>query len=260
MDAARHKELERIALEVRKDVVRMMGVARTLGISKALSIVDILVYMYWEHMKVYPGERNRPDRDRLVLGRGSAAPALYACLSRLGFFDRQELWSFSRLGAMLQGYPDIRTPGVDAPGGGLGGGLGIALGLGMGLRMEGVGARVFCVMDEYEMSVGAAWESASTAASDRLGRVVLIVDTNGTDTATAIRLEACGWSVTDADGSDMSSIESSFGALDYTSSTPKAVMMKTSPGRDSSEPLSRFDMDNALSKLENGTVLADIES
>jgi len=91
MDEARRGELERIALEVKKDVVRMAGVARFCAVASAHALTDLLVYLYWERMRIFPGERNRRDRDRLVLSDSSASPALYACLARRGFFER-EAW------------------------------------------------------------------------------------------------------------------------------------------------------------------------
>jgi transketolase len=253
MDVVRRGELEKVALEVRKDVVRMLGVAHASGLSRALAIVDILVYLYWEYMSVWPSERNRPDRDIFVMGKGSAAPALYACLARLGFFSRDELWSYGRLGAMLQGYPDVRTPGVDAPGGSRGGGIGLASGLALSLRMDGLGARVFCLMDDEEMCSGAAWESISSVGSDRLGNVVLIVDSNTEDGGTSRRLEAFGWDAVSADGNDFCSIECALVGMDRESPRPKALVVRTAGNGEESSPMSRDDMDNVLSLLEKET-------
>ena len=157
MDSARRGELEKIALEVRKDVLRMLGVAHAGGFKKVAGVVDILVYLYWECMNVFPTERNRQDRDRFVLGKVVAAPALYACLAKCGYFSRDELWSYGRLGATLQGFADIRTPGVDAPWC-HGGGIGIACGIAQSFGREGQ-QRVFCLVDENDMLSGVAWES-----------------------------------------------------------------------------------------------------
>jgi transketolase len=254
MDAAKLEALEMTALEVRKDVVRMTGVARAKGIFKALNAADMLVYIYWAHMRVYPGERNRPDRDRFVLGKGSVAPALYACLARLGFFGREELWNYGRLGAMLQGRTDIRTPGVDSPAVSPGDALGLAAGMTAGLG--GGDSRVFCLMDESEMTAGSAWESAVSAASDRLGGLVLIVDSCPAGTAAERMLESCGWLVSYADGNDMTSIERAFDAVDYSSAAPKALLSRTSPEEAGAESLTRFDVENILSEMESGTPAA----
>jgi transketolase len=260
MEVSRVSELEGIALEVRKDVVRMVGVARARGLDTALAVVDLLVYLYWEHMSVYPRERARADRDRLVLSDRASTAALYACLARLGFFDREELWSYGRLGAMLQGRPDIRTPGIDAPGGGDGGGIGIASGLCAALRLNGVPSRVFCLMGENEMSSGAAWESVSGAASDNIGNLVSIVNLSSGDESLRRRLETCGWTVAEADGHDFSSIERALCGMNYGETAPKALIAHTRgegwlslpPSRSgsASQPLSGDDIDNMLERLE----------
>lgn len=271
MDDARIRELESLAVEVRKDVVRMVGVARSYGLASALTVVDLLVYLYWERMNVSAQDRARHDRDRLVLSKGAATPALYACLARLGFFSREELWSYRRLGAMLQGCPDIRTPGVDAPSGAHGGGIGIASGLCIAMRMDSIRSRVFCVMGDGELQEGVVWESLFAASSHHLGNLILLVDANGhmdegplaglkdTD-ALAEKFRAFGWFVTDADGHDFTSLEQAFDAADGGGERPKVILARTCTGSGVSflkedslgnvRPLSGEEMDRALSLLE----------
>lgn len=271
MDDARKEELASIALEIRKDVVRMVGVARTYGLASALTVVDTLVYIYWEQMKPSPANRSRGDRDRLVLSKGIAAASLYACLARLGFFSREELWSYRRLGAMLQGCPDIRTPGVDAPGGSLGCGLGIAAGLALAMRLGGSPSRVFCVMGDGELQEGVVWESALTASSQGLENLTLVVDANGYRDAGSLsgmkdadaicgKLRAFGWQTAIADGHDFRRLDEAFSAFEEGAGQPRAIVARTSTGRGVSfledgatsvdNPLSRDDMERALSLLE----------
>ena len=223
MNEIRRDELGKTALEIRKDVVRMFGVAGAGGFPRALGIVDVLVYLYWEYMKVFPGERSRPERDRFVMGKAAAVPALYACLARRGFFGRDELWNYSRLGAMLQGYPDIRTPGIDAPWGPYGGAIALAFGISMSLQMEGVTARVFCLMDEDEIFRGEALESLFSCS----GGVVLIVVSDSGGERAARCLEGAGRRVSFADGHDFSSMEAVFGGLNSDPKTPGAVITLT---------------------------------
>jgi transketolase len=265
MDAARCGELEKIALEVKKDVVKMLGVAKAGGFKKSVGIADILVYLYWENMSVFPGERSRQERDRFVLGKGSATPALYACLARRGFFSREELWSYSRLGAMLQGYPDIRTPGVDAPWGSHGGGIGIACGMAESLRAGRLPSKVFCLMDEHEMNAGVAWESVIAAASGELGNILLMVHSNVSPGKISSGLEAFGWSVLRISGDNYESIDSAFSGLDYGVRAPKAIVFSTGSGgiagseTENGEDsfLSRDDVEKVISLLEGGT--GDVE-
>jgi transketolase len=265
MNETRRNELEKIALDVRKDVVRMAGVSKSCGLSQALTVVEILVYLYWERMRIFPGERNNPRRDRLVLSNGSAAPALYACLSKLGFFDRDELWSYRRLGGMLQGHPDVRTPGVDAPGGTSG--LGIALGLAISLRMAGYDGNVYCIVAAEETQNGALWESIAASANHAPGNLVMIAEsgerpdggTDETETPLARRLDSFGWMTVTACGHDFASIERAFQSFGTAGSEPAAIIAMTggcheyynafeSPVAD--KPPSMDDIEQTLSRLD----------
>ena len=116
MDNKRIEELKSIAAEVRKDVLRMVGLARSGPFETSISAAGLLVYLYWEELLLIPSEPSRRDRDRFITDIPAAIPALYAVLARRGFFEREHLWHYRRLGAMLQALPDFkRTPGIDAP-------------------------------------------------------------------------------------------------------------------------------------------------
>ena len=168
------------ALAVRRDVIRMTGLARSGFPASSLSIVDILVWLYWKAMSLRTDEPSWDDRDRFVLGKGRGCPALYAVLANRSFFPREELWSYRRLGAMLQGFPEVRrTPGVDAPGGSPGQGLGLANGLSLALKGKSPQPSVFCLVGDAELQEGVFWESAMTSAHFSLENIVLIVDRDG---------------------------------------------------------------------------------
>ena len=151
MENTRINELEKIAAEVRKDIVRMVGLARSGLIELPLLISDVLVYLYWEEMLLLAGSPSRKDRDRFVFGAEDGVPALYAILARRGYYEREQLWHYMRLGAMLQALPDFRRiPGIDAPLVTSGTELAIASGLACSLRKEGLGSRVFCFLEEKD--------------------------------------------------------------------------------------------------------------
>ena len=266
MSNERYEELKSIAIEVRKDVVRMIGVARSYGLASALTVTDILVYLYWEFMDVArTGIVAR--QDRLVLGKGAATPTLYSCLARLGYFSRDELWSFRRLGAMLQGYPDVRTPGVDAPGGIYGGGIGIAAGMATAMVLNGSPARVFCIVGDGELQEGSAWESIASSAGRKLGNLTMVLDVNSDSqtqdiSSSATRLESLGWTVTHADGHDFKSLANTFGELDSSHPHPKAILARTltnggsafdvETSEDRAVPMTNADIDRVLTVLESG--------
>ncbi len=275
MDVSQRRSLERTALEVRKDVVRMIGVARSGYLGSSLSAVDILVFMYRRLLNVLPEDPRMHDRDRMVLGKGHACPALYAVLAERGFFDRKELWNFRRLGSMLQGHPEmLRTPGIDAPGGSLGMGLGLSNGIALALRLDGVGSRVFCLLGEDELQEGSVWESAMQTSCLGLGNVTAVVDMNG-KVASARKIQpvmdkfgSFGWRTVHADGHDMEDLERAF-SFAASDPVPCVILAETLSGKGfsmaekdligASMPLDREMMEQALRELESGTKSLDRE-
>ena len=252
MDSKRRGELEKIALDVRKDVVRMLGLARVGGISKVLRVVNVLVFLYWEYMKVFPAERARADRDRLVMGNGIAAPALYACLARRGYFGRDELWNYGRLGAVLQGYPDIRTPGIDAPWPSHGGSIGVASAMADFLSSRGSLARVFCVTGEEEMRSGVSWESAVARTADGCRNFALIAESIPATDFMSEGLRAFGWKAAEAQD-DFESLSGTFSGLDFSAPQPKAVIVRVEDVDYGDMPLSTDEVEDVLSGMENET-------
>ncbi len=261
------------ALAVRRDVIRMTGLARSGSPASSLSIVDVLVWLYWKTMSLRTKEPSWDDRDRFVLGKGRGCPALYAVLANRSFFPREELWSYRRLGAMLQGFPEVRrTPGVDAPGGSPGQGLGLANGLALALKEKSPPPRVYCLMGDGEIQEGAFWESAMTSARFSLDNLVLIIDRDGrqVDGGTeeimpleplAEKLTSFGWAAEECDGHDFGALDRALSALRSAEGRPRCIVARTISGKgvsfleeDSSggRALSRDFMDKALRELEKG--------
>jgi len=236
-------ELKRTALEIRKDVVRMVGLSRTSNLGSSLSVVDILTVLYFYRLSVKPQDSKWPERDRLVVGKSDVAPALYAILARKGFFEREELWSYRRLGAMLQGTLDPRrTAGVEAPGSGPGIGLGIANGIAAACRMDHLPARVFCFVGNDELHQGSIWESAQSASKLRLGRLTAVAEVHeqglqgsGVEAmlpeAVAERFEAFGWETVICDGHRIEALADSFSQSAPAEGRPRAVIAKTRWGK-----------------------------
>ncbi|MDR1048730.1 MAG: transketolase [Synergistaceae bacterium] len=225
MDGHLLRELEARALSVRCDVVRMMGMARSDQLASSLSASDILVWLYGAVLSVRPDEPLWEGRDRFVPGKASVGPVLYAVLAERGFFKRDMLWGYRRLGSMLQAFADFRrTPGVDVSCGSPGMGPGISLGLALALSDRNPAPCVFCLIGDGELREGAVWEALMASARHRPRNLIVIVDRNelqteGTTGKTASlepleeKFEAFGWAAVRADGHDMESLSAALASL-----------------------------------------------
>ena len=174
-----NEELARRSTAVREYVVKMLAAAGAGHPGGSLSIVEILQVLYGEFMHVRPQEPHWPGRDRLILSKGHAAPALYATLMMHGFFPEEELWNLRKCGAMLQGVPDMnRTPGIDMSTGSLGQGLSAGNGMALGARLDHAGWRTYVICGDGEIEEGIIWEAAMTSAHFKLDNLTLIIDHN----------------------------------------------------------------------------------
>ncbi len=273
MEKNRAEELEAIASEIRKDVVRMVGVAHSGPLDVPFLISDLMVYLYWEELLIVVDDPVRYDRDRFLLGMGDGAPALYAVLSRRGYFEREDLWHYRRLGAMLQALPDFkRTPGIDAPCVTNGTELAVASALNESLRTDRVEARVFCLLDEeifYDPDFLLEAERVADKKLDHL--VMLVVRHNKSRIFSADNecehesiLRELGWSVYTVDGHSFYDMERVFVSLNIYDERPKVIFVSTKNGMRFSfsesetskktRPLSLDDMDQALEELEGKTI------
>lgn len=171
--------LKEIALTVRKDILTMTTAAGSGHPGGSMSATDILVSLYFNVMRHDPGKPDWPNRDRFVLSKGHAAPALYAVLAECGYFSKKLLPSLRKLGSPLQGHPDMkRLPGIEMSTGSLGQGLSTALGMAMGCRLDGKKNRIFCLIGDGESQEGQIWEAAMAAVHNRLDNVTAIMDEN----------------------------------------------------------------------------------
>lgn len=145
---------------IRRDIISMLEKAGSGHPGGSLSAVEMLVALYHVKMNVDPSRPQMPERDRFVLSKGHAAPALYATLASRGFFPREELDHLRKLGAMLQGHPDKnKCPGVDASTGSLGQGVSAAVGMALGLRLQGGSQQVYTILGDGECQEGLVWEA-----------------------------------------------------------------------------------------------------
>lgn len=236
------RQLGSVIKDLRKTVLRMIAEAGSGHLGASLSAVDILAVLYFMRMRHKPEDPSWPGRDRLVLSKGHAAPALYAVLAKAGYFPEGELTSLRRHGSRLQGHPDIETPGVDASTGSLGQGLSIAVGMALASKIDGSGCRVYALVGDGELNEGQVWEAALTAVHHGLDNLTVIVDWNGyqltgrTEDVKAIepldvKWRAFGWETVLADGNDPESLLEALNLCDLTTGKPSVVIARTTKGK-----------------------------
>lgn len=209
---AANQNLEKLALQIRLDILDMVEKAGSGHIDSSFSCVDILTTLFYDVMRHEPNAPNMSDRDRFILSKGHAAPALYAILARLGYFDTAELSTLRQLHSRLQGHPKKGLPGVEVNTGSLGQGLSIASGLALALsKQEASRPRVFALLSDGELNEGQVWEALMFAGHQRIDNLVAIIDGNGLQysgpTQSVINLSglgkaarALGWKYTEVDG------------------------------------------------------------
>lgn len=157
--------LEREARWLRRAVVTMVHAAGSGHCGGSLSAADLIAALYFHQMRLDPARPDWPDRDRLILSKGHAAPVLYAALARRGFFPEDELATFRQLDSRLQGHPDRnKTPGVDMTASALGHGVAIGAGLALAARLRDADYRTYVVLGDGEIQAGVVWEGVMTAA------------------------------------------------------------------------------------------------
>ncbi len=210
--------LERTALQLRRNILRMIRASGAGHVGGALSSVEILTALYFRLMKVDPQNPKWPGRDRFVLSAGHKCLVLYAALAEKGFFDYSVLDTYGDLGSSIPGHPNMhKLPGVESNTGALGHGLSIAGGMALGLRLDRSDSKVFVLMGDGELAEGSNWEAVSAASMHKLDNMVVFVDRNRLQISGPTvdvmsyepldqRWRSFGWSVRVINGHDIPSI------------------------------------------------------
>src|SRR6516225_1906326 len=175
------EELRAIAKRVRREIVEMIGAAKSGHPGGSLSAVEILVELFFDYMHIDPENPKMPDRDRFILSKGHAAPVLYAVMAEAGYPDTplDQLNTLRKLGSVYQGHPDVRfLRSLEASTGSLGEGLSLGLGMGLADRLDGRRCRTYVLLGDGEIQEGQVWESAMSGAFHKVDNVVAIVDHN----------------------------------------------------------------------------------
>lgn len=231
------------ARSVRIEILKMLTEAGSGHTGGSLSAADIVTALYFYKMRHNPKDPQWRERDRFILSKGHAAPVLYSALALAGYFDRQLLATLRKLGSPLQGHPCSRKlPGVEISTGSLGQGLSIANGIAMGLKMDGLDARVYCLLGDGEIQEGQVWEAAMTAAHYRLDNLCAFIDNNGLQIdghccdvmyiePIVNKWEAFGWHVIDIDGHDMKAIVDAINEAERVKDKPTMIVARTIKGK-----------------------------
>lgn len=233
------------ACAIRTDIIEMLHEAGSGHPGGSLSCADIMAALYFGGVMQHNPQDPKDDaRDRFILGKGHAAPALYATLAEAGYFPVEELKTLRKLGTRLQGHPDSNLlPCVEVSTGSLGQGLSIAAGLAAGLKLNGKNNRVFTLMGDGECQEGQVWEAATFAAFNKLSNLVAIVDINGLqidghveDVCASGELKdkfaAFGWEVHEVNGHDMDALIELLSSLkEADGEKPKLVVAHTVKGK-----------------------------
>jgi len=238
------RRLEKIARQVRKDIIEMLAEAGSGHSGGALSSCDIMVALYFSVMRHNPTDPQWRERDRFVLSKGHSCPALYACLAQAGYFPVEELKTLRKLGSRLQGHPSKADglPGIEVSTGSLGQGLSVAIGIALGLKMDKIDARVYCLMGDGEIEEGQIWEAAMAAAHYHLDNLCGIVDNNGLQIDGAIdrimspnpipeKWKAFGWNITVINGHRMEELLKAFDAAKEVKGKPTVIIARTIKGK-----------------------------
>ena len=240
---ARIQELQRQALRVRRNILRLIRAGHAGHVGGALSAADVLTALFFDVMRMQPERPGWPDRDRFVLSAGHKSLLLYAALAARGVIPEDLLDTYGRFGSTLPGHPDMhKLPGVEASTGALGHGLALAVGMALGLRLSRRDSRVFALMGDGELAEGSIWEAAAAASHHRLQNLVGIVDRNGLQISGPTvevmsyepleeRWRAFGWEVRRVDGHDFPSLLETLRAVPFHANRPSLIVADTVKSR-----------------------------
>ena len=235
--------LKEKAKEIRRSIVSMITEAKSGHPGGSLSATDILTALYFSEMNIDPANPKMEGRDRFVLSKGHAAPAIYATLAERGYFSKDELMTLRKFGSRLQGHPDMKKlPGIEISTGSLGQGLSVANGMALNAKMFNENYRTYVILGDGEVQEGQIWEAAMTAAHYKLNNLCAFLDNNNLQIDGNVseimgvepldkKWEAFGWNVIKIDGHDFEQILSALDKARECKDKPTIVIAKTIKGK-----------------------------
>ena len=242
LNESKIRELKGIALQLRCNVLEMIGVGKAGHWGGSVSLAETMAALYFHAMKIDPHNPKNPDRDRLLLSKGHAALIQYAALCELGYFPREELGKVKSLNGLLQGHPDLSVPGIEAVTGSLGQGLSLGVGMALALRLDKKTNRVYVIMGDGEQSEGQLWEAAMSASNFKVDNLTALLDwnklqaTGRTEDIFSIpaldkKWSAFGWEVITTDGHDVAKIIGAIEQAKTVKGKPTLIILDTVKGK-----------------------------
>ncbi|WP_406017132.1 transketolase [Succinivibrio sp.] len=240
------KDLKKLAYRLRQDVVDMIVNGKGGHIGGDMSVMDVLVTLYFKEMNITKENFNTKDHDHFIMSKGHSVEALYAVLAEKGFFSRETvLKEFSQFGSKFIGHPNNKLPGIEMNSGALGHGLPVAVGMAIAERMNKSSNRVYVVMGDGELAEGSVWEGAMAGANYRLDNLCAVLDRNrlqisgSTEDVMALddlhrKWESFGWHVIDvSDGNDIEKLAAAFEEARMVKGKPTVLIANTVKGKGS---------------------------
>jgi len=237
------KKLEIIAVKIRKNIIEMLFRASSGHPGGSLSSVEGLVALYFHHLNHNPKKPNDVNRDRFILSKGHAAPALYAILAESGYFSNKELKNLRNMNCMLQGHPAcLCTPGIEASTGSLGHGLSFAIGVALAAKLDNKSYQTYVMLGDGETDEGQIWEAAAAASHYKLDNITAFIDRNflqiDGNTERIMRLESIvdrwssfGWKVIEIDGHNIKKILDALDEAENNHKSPTMIILNTIKGK-----------------------------
>jgi len=243
MERSEKDYLSKLALKIRRNIIKMINEAGSGHPGGSLSATDILTYLYFSEMDIDIDNPERKGRDRFVLSKGHAAPVLYATLAQKGFFPEEVLWGLRKIDSPLQGHPDMKkVRGVEMSTGSLGTGFSAAVGMAMAYKLDNERGRIYVLLGDGELQEGQVWEAAMAAAHYKLSNMIAFLDYNGlqidgdikevmSPEPIADKWRAFGWNVLKADGHSFEELREMIDEAKKEKNKPTMIICKTIKGK-----------------------------
>lgn len=236
-----YTDISQVAKKMRRDILQMTSSAGSGHPGPSFSILEIIAYLFFSEMRLKVNQPDWEDRDRFVLSKGHAAPALYAALHEKGLYSSAEMMRMRQLGCAMQGHPDSKMAGVDASSGSLGTGLSQAVGMALGAKMLNKDTRIFALIGDGECDEGQIWEAALSAAHFKLDNLYVFLDNNNDQFEGPVeqvmglaplkeKWLSFGWAAWDINGHDFVQIADYMEKAKNVARKPKIAIAQTKKG------------------------------